>query len=139
MKSIHTVVVCALLLGGLAHAAPDYNGTVKGTVDGKPIDAKVVCKVSKIMKSDWLSVRSDPGMGNPTDRNGDGIVVEMNANFADQAGGFTVLVGDQTYKFGWRRGVKVSSTGLTIKDNFAPMKKDSKPKGFDVDLTVRCP
>lgn len=139
MKAIQTLGVCALLLSGLAHAAPDYNGTVKGTVDGKAIDVKVVCEVSTMGKSDWLSVTSDPSMGSLTDRNGDGVAVSVNANLAQSGAAFMVLLGDQTYEFGKLKGLKVSSKGLTIKDNFAPMKKDSKPKGFDVDLTVRCP
>lgn len=139
MNAIQTFAAWGLLLSGLAYAAPNYNGTVKGTVDGKPIDVKVVCEVSNMGKSDWLMVTSDPGMGALTDRNGDGVAVSVNADLAQSGAAFMVRLADQTYKFGKLKGLKVSSKGLTIKDNFAPMKKDSKPKGFDVDLTVRCP
>ena len=56
MKAIHILATCALLLSGLAGAAPAYNGTVKGTVNGKKIDVKTVCERSKTGKSDRLDV-----------------------------------------------------------------------------------
>ena len=141
MKAIQTFAACTLLLSGFVTAAPAYNGTVKGTVNGKKIDVKAVCERSKMGKLDWLNVMSDPSMGGDAkDHDGDGIAVSVNVDITSSGAAFTVLVDGREYKFGKQRGLKLTPTGLTIKDSFGPATKVPQPdKNFDVDLTVDCP
>ena len=140
MKAMQTIAACAWLLSGFATAAPAHNGTVKGTVNGKQIDVKVVCEREKVGNSDWLSANSDPGRGELKDRDGDGIAVSVNVDTTNSGAAFTVLADGRTYKFGKQKGLKLTPKGLTIKDSFAPATKVPQPdKAFDVDLTVDCP
>ncbi len=141
MKAIQTFATCALLLSGIATAAPATNGTVKGTVNGKKIDVKVVCVREKMGTSDWLSANSDPGGGSELkDRNGDGIAVAANINITGAGAGFTVLVDGREYTFGQQKGLKLTPNRLTFKGTFGPATKEPQPdKNFDVDLTVDCP
>ena len=141
MKTFQTLAACALLLSGIATAAPAYNGTVKGTVNGKLIDVKVVCEREKMGKSDWLSANSDPGgRGDFKDRDGDGVAVSVNINITESGAAFNVLVGGREYTFGKMKGLKLTPNRLTFKDSFAPGTKVPQPdKAFDVDLTVDCP
>ena len=141
MKIIQTFTACALLLFGFAHAAPGYNGTVKGKVDGKTIDVKTVCERNKIGKMDLLQVKSDPGMGSDLkDRNGDGVAVEIGVDMNQTTGSFKLLAGGREYKFAIWRELNQTVTGLTIKGSFSPATKEPQPdQAFDVDLTVVCP
>lgn len=140
MKAIHTLAACALLLGGVANAAPEYNGTVKGTVDGKKIDVKAVCERSKVGKMDLLKVMSDPNMERDAkDRNGDGVAVSMTADVSQPGATFSVLAGSRVYKFGTTKNIKLTSTGLALKANFKPSPKQPELTAYDVNLTVDCP
>lgn len=141
MKTIQTFAACALLLSGVATAAPAYNGTVKGTVNGKKIDVEVVCERSKMGTSDWLSANSDPGgRGELKDRDGDGIAVSANIDITGSGAAFIVLVDGREYKFGKQRGLELTPTGVTFKGTFGPGTKIPQPdKNYDVDLTVDCP
>ena len=140
MKAIQTLASCALLLSGFAYAAPNYNGTIKGTVDGKPIDVKVVCERSKLGTSDRLKAMSDPGMeADAKDRNGDGIAVSASADLTRVGGGFSVLAGGREYRFGTTKAMKLTPTGLTLKGNFKPSRDKPELTAYDVDLTVDCP
>ncbi len=141
MKAFQTLAACALLLSGIANAAPAYNGTVKGTVNGKQIDVKVVCEREKMGKSDWLSAESDPGgRGELKDRNGDGIAVSANINITAAGAAFTVLADGREYTFGQQKGLKLTPNRLNFKGTFGPATKVPQPdKNFDVDLTVDCP
>lgn len=141
MKTIQILASGAALLTAFAHAAPQYNGTVKGTVDGKRIDVKTVCEREKMGTSELLQVNSDPGgRGEIKDRNGDGVAVEVGINLTSSVAGFVVLVGGRTYEFGKMGGLTLSPTGMAIKGRFEPMQKEPEHhKAFDVDLTVDCP
>lgn len=140
MKAIQTLAACALFLSGFANAAPNYNGTVKGTVDGKRIDVTAVCERSKLGTSDRLKVMSDPSMeSDAKDRNGDGIAVSVNANLTQPVAAFGVLAGGRVYKFGTIKAIKLTSTGLTLKTNFKPSPDKPELTAYDVDLTVDCP
>ncbi|AVO40145.1 hypothetical protein [Simplicispira suum] len=124
---------------GIANAAPHYNGTVKGEIDGKKLDVKVVCERSKIGKMDSLSARSDPGMEiDAKDRNGDGIAVSVTGDMSQPAAAFTMLVGGKVYKFGARRDLKVTATGLSLKAHFKPAPNKPELTAYDVDLTLEC-
>ena len=140
MKAIQTLAACALLLSGVATAAPAYNGTVKGTVNGKKIDVKVVCEREKMGNSDWLSAESDPaGRGELKDRDGDGIAVKVNIDITGGGAGFTVIADGREYKFGKQKGLKMTPNRLTFKGTFGPGTKVAQPdKNYDVDLTVDC-
>ena len=140
MKAVRTVAAFALLLSGLANAAPNYNGTVKGAVDGKRIDVKAVCESSKIGNSDRLKVMSDPGMDSEAkDRNGDGIAASVNADMTQPGAAFGVFAGDRIYKFGAMKAIKLTPTGLTLKANFKPSPDKPELTAYDVDLTIDCP
>lgn len=141
MKAIQTLAACGLLLSGIANAAVDYNGTVKGTVDGVQIDVKAVCERSKSGTSDWITVRTDPrGMeGDAKDRNGDGIAVSLTGDLTQPGATLKVLAGGNVYNFGMRKGLKLTSTGLVVKGNFKPSKDKPELKPYDVDLTLDCP
>lgn len=139
MKSIQILAACSLLMSGIANAAPNYNGTVKGEIDGKKFDVKVVCERSKIGKMDSLSARSDPGMEiDAKDRNGDGIAVSVTGDMSQPAAAFTMLVGGKVYKFGARRDLKVTATGLSLKGHFKPAPNKPELTAYDVDLTLEC-
>ena len=140
MKAFQTLAACALLLSGFANAAPSYNGTVKGIVDGKSIDVKAVCERSKLGTSDRLKVMSDPSMeSDAKDRNGDGIAVSVNADMTQPGAAFAVLAGGRVYKFGAIKAIKLTSTGLTLKAHFKPSPDEPELTAYDVDLTVDCP
>lgn len=140
MKAIQTLAACTLLLSGFANAAPDYNGTVKGAVDGKPIDVKVLCAWNTLGKTDRLKAMSDPSMeGDAKDRDGDGIAVSVTADITHAGAAFAVLAGGQVYKFGMTKGLKLTPTGLAVKANFKPSPDKPNDKAYDVDLTVDCP
>ncbi|QCB46285.1 hypothetical protein [Hydrogenophaga sp. PAMC20947] len=141
MKAIQTLAAaCCLLLSGFANAAPSYNGTIKGTVDGKPIDVKAVCERSKLGTSDRLKAMSDPGMeADAKDRNGDGIAVSVSADMTQLGGAFNVLAGGRVYKFGTTKAIKLTPTGLALKANFKPSRDKPELTAYDVDLTVDCP
>ena len=140
MKAIHIFAVCALSLSGFAQAAPVYNGTFKGTVDGKSIDVKAVCERSKSGTSDWLTGMSDPSMEmDAKDRNGDGLVVSASADLTRAAATFAVLVGGRVYKFGTKKLTKLSSSGLALKAHFKASPNKPELSAYDVDLTADCP
>lgn len=141
MKAIQTFAACALLLSGIANAAPDFNGTVKGTVNKKQVNVKVVCEREKMGASDWLKASSDPSMGGDAkDLDGDGIAVKVNVDIGNAGAAFTVLLDGREYKFGQSKGLKLTPTGVTIKNRFSPGSKVPQPdKAFDVDLTLDCP
>jgi len=139
MKPIQILAACGLLIGGIANAAPNYNGTVKGEIDGKKLDVKVVCERSKIGTMDSLSARSDPGMEiDAKDRNGDGIAVAVTADMSQPAEAFKILVGGKVYKFGSRREVKATATGLSVKAHFNAVPDKPELTAYDVDLTLDC-
>ncbi len=139
MKSIYLFAACGLLIGGLANSAPAYNGTVKGEIEGKKLDVKVVCERNKVGTMDLLIARSDPSMGvDAKDRNGDGIAVSVSGDLSQQAAAFTMLVGGKVYKFGASKNVKMSTKGLSFKAHFKPAPNKPEDTAYDVDLTLEC-
>lgn len=140
MKAIQALATCGLLLSGFANAAPNYNGTIQGTIDGKSIDVKVVCERSKLGTSDRLKAMSDPGMEpDAKDRNGDGLAVSVSADLTRRVGGFNVLSGGRVYQFGTTKAMKLTPTGMTLKANFKPSPDKPELTAYDVDLAVDCP
>lgn len=139
MKPFQILVACGLLISVIANAAPAYNGTVKGEIDGKKLDVRVVCERSKTGTMDSLSARSDPGVEiDAKDRNGDGIAVSVTGDMSKPAAAFTMLVGGKVYKFGSRREVKVTATGLSVKAHFKPAPNKPEQSAYDVALTLDC-
>ena len=140
MKVIQTLAACALFLSGFVNAAPNYNGTVKGAVDGTRIDVKAVCERRKFATSDWLKVMSDPSLeGDAKDRNGDGVAVSVSADLTQPGATFAVLAGGRVFKFGATKAIKLTDNGLVVKAKFNPSPKEPELTAYDVDLTVDCP
>ena len=127
MKPFQILVACGLLISVIANAAPAYNGTVKGEIDGKKLDVRVVCERSKTGTMDSLSARSDPGVEiDAKDRNGDGIAVSVTGDMSKPAAAFTMLVGGKVYK------------GLSVKAHFKPAPNKPEQSAYDVALTLDC-
>jgi hypothetical protein len=140
MKAIRNLAASGFMFSVLANAAPAYNGSVKGAIDGKAIDVKAVCERMEMGSMKRLTVRTDPGMSiDAKDRDGDGIVVSASGDLVQPLFAFTVLAGDRVYKFGGRREVKPTPTGLEVKGQFKASPKTPELKPYDVDLTIDCP
>lgn len=81
MKVFLSLVLCALGGAGLASAAPEFYGTVTGSIDGHAIDMRVVCEREPTPGGGWLQAKSDASMhGGNQDRDGDGIATSVNAS-----------------------------------------------------------
>ena len=140
MKAFQIFAACALSLSGLSQAAPVYNGTFKGTVDGKSIEVKAVCERSKSGTSDWLMVMSDPSMEmDAKDRNGDGLAVSASADLTRSRATFAVLAGGRVYKFGASKALKLTPTGLAVQAHFKASPDKPELTAYDVDLRADCP
>lgn len=124
---------------GIANAASHYNGTVKGEIDGKKLDVKVVCERSKLGKMDSLSARPDPGMEmDAKDRNGDGVAVSVSGHMSQPAAAFTMLVGWQGVQIRRKARPEDHGHGLALKAHFKPAPNKPEQTACDVDLTLEC-
>jgi hypothetical protein len=137
-------VVAAVLGGGLmaislGPSASEFNGSVKGAVDGQPIDVSVVCDRG----AGVLQAKSDPSIHGPTeDRDGDGIAVTVSAMQGMGRAIFEVVVAGEFYSFTGRRNLVFTESGLQMKstvNRYEGKGADSRVIGsFDVDLTLEC-
>ncbi|MEB2320828.1 MAG: hypothetical protein OZ935_19505 [Pseudomonadota bacterium] len=140
-----SLVLVATLAGTAAHvSASEFNGTIKGSVDGHAIDVKASCFPDK-QPWDWLRALSDPAHRPESlaDRDGDGIVIM--ANTSRSAGRATIAMksGEKSYRFsGGKRNTTFDAGGFRIAGKFDRTEgkgKDAKVVGsYQVDLTVAC-
>jgi hypothetical protein len=137
-------VVAALLGAGLMAIslgpwASEFNGWVKGAVDGQPIDVSVVCDRG----GGFLQAKSDPSMYGPTeDRDGDGIAVTVSAMQGMGRAVFEVVVAGELYRFTGKRDLVFTESGLQMKstiNRYEGKGADSRVIGsYAVDLTLEC-
>jgi hypothetical protein len=144
IERVCMMVVAALLGAGLmaislGPSASEFSGSVKGAVDGKPIDVSVVCDRG----DGFLQAKSDPSMHGPTeDRDGDGIAVTVSAMQGMGRAVFEVVVAGELYRFTGKRDLVFTESGLQVKstiNRYEGTGADSRVIGsFDVDLTLEC-
>jgi hypothetical protein len=139
MRVVAAVLGAGLMAISLGPSASEFNGSVKGAVDGQPIDVSVVCD-----RGDrFLQAKSDPSMyGATEDRDGDGIAVTVSAMQGMGRAIFEVVVADQFYRFTGRRDLVFTELGLQMKstvNRYEGTGADSRVIGsFDVDLSLEC-
>ncbi len=142
---VSSLLLAACLAGTAVHvSASPLNGTIKGSVDGRPVDVKAACSADK-QPWDWLRALSDP-VHRPEslrDLDGDGLVVVASTSRSASRASLTVKAGDTTYQFsGGKRTTTFSDGGFRIVGKFDRTEgegKDRKVVGtYQVDLTVTC-
>jgi hypothetical protein len=123
----------------LGSSASEFNGSVKGAVDGQPIDVAVVCDRG----DGFLQAKSDPSMHGATeDRDGDGIAVTVSAMQGMGQAVFEVVVAGEFYRFTGKRDLVFTESGLAMKatmNRYEGKGADSRVVGsYHVDLTLVC-
>jgi hypothetical protein len=139
MRVAAALLGVGLLAAGHSPSASEFNGSVKGTVDGHAIGVSVVCDRG----DGFLQAKSDPSMHGPTeDRDGDGIAVTVSAMQGMGQAVFEVVVAGQFYRFTGKRDLVFTESGLAMKstvNRYEGKGRDSRVVGsYDVDLIVEC-
>jgi len=142
MKFPSLVVGACLAGAALQVSASEFNGTIKGSIDGHAIDVKAVCSPDK-KPWDWLQVVSDPGGRNESlrDRDGDGIAITVGAARSMGGASFEVLVAGKSYKFGsTKRSVTFSDKGFKLAAKFSRTEGADRKvvSSYQADLAVEC-
>jgi hypothetical protein len=113
-------------------AASEFNGTIKGSVDGHKIDVKAACSPDK-KPWDWLRALSDPAHRPESlrDPNGDGIAIVAGTSRSMGGATFSTKVGETFDKFsGGRRSTTFDDNGFRVVGKF------DRPEGEGKDRKV---
>jgi len=133
-------------LGGAAIqvSASEFNGTIKGSVDGHKIDVKAACSPDK-KPWDWLRALSDPAHRPESlrDLNGDGIAIVASTSRSAGMATFSMKVGETAYKFsGGKRSTTFDDSGFRVVGKFDRTEGEGKDRKvvstYQADLTVAC-
>jgi len=142
---VSSLLLAACVASTAVHvSASEFNGTIKGSVDGRSIDVKAACSADK-QPWDWLRALSDP-VHRPErldDLDGDGIVNLASTSRNTGRATITMKAGEATYKFSaGKRITTFDDSGFRIVGKFDRTEgkgKDRKIVGsYQVDLTVAC-
>lgn len=145
-SSLFSSLFVGVCLAGAAIqvSATEFNGSIKGTVDGHKIDVKAACSPDK-KPWDWLRALSDPAHRPESldDRDGDGIAIVASTSRSAGRATISMKVGETTYKFsGAKRTTTFDDGGFRVAGKFDRTEgegKDRKVVGsYQVDLTVAC-
>jgi hypothetical protein len=125
---VSSLLLAACLASTAVHvSASEFNGTIKGSVDGRSIDVKAACFADK-QPWDWLRALSDPTHRPESLRDLDGDGLAIVASTSRSMGGATITTFDDS---GFRIVGKIDRT--------EGKGKDRKVVGsYQVDLTIAC-
>ena len=137
-----SLLLAACLAGTAVQvSAKEFNGTIKGSIDGHPIDVKAVCSPDK-QPWDILQVVSDPAhqVMSLRDVDGDRIAIVAGAMRSMRTVSITMKLGETLYKFGSQRAARFDDGGFGIVGKFDRTEgKDRKVvSSYPADLTVVC-
>lgn len=141
-RTRQALTACVAIMLATPSVASAMTGRIRGSVDGKAIDVAVRCERAGSAGNTWLQASSDPPMdGQARDRNGDGVAVAVSGVAGRGQYVFMVLVGGETYRFGGRRNIEATASGIRMKALIERYERGSRtPVGsYEVDLSVECP
>jgi len=145
-SSLFSSLFVSVCLAGAAiqASASEFNGTIKGTVDGHKIDVKAACSPDK-KPWDWLRALSDPAhrAESLSDLNGDGIAIVASTSRSAGMATFSMKVGETAYKFsGGKRSTTFDDSGFRVVGKFDRTEGEGKDRKvvstYQADLTVAC-
>lgn len=137
------VVGACLACAVVQVSASEFNGSIKGSVDGHPIDVKAVCSPDK-QPWDILQVVSDPAhqVMSLRDVDGDRVAIVAGAMRSMRTISITMKVGETLYKFGSRRPARFDDDAFAIVGKFTRTEGTGKDRkvvsSYEADLTVVC-
>jgi hypothetical protein len=142
---VSSLLLAACLASTAVHvSASEFNGTIKGSVDGRSIDVKAACFADK-QPWDWLRALSDPTHRPESlrDLDGDGLAIVASTSRSMGGATITMKAGEASYKFhGGKRITTFDDSGFRIVgkiDRTEGKGKDRKVVGsYQVDLTIAC-
>jgi hypothetical protein len=135
-----TGAFCAAALCASASWAAEFNGTLRGTVDGRAVDVAVHCANN----GGWLQASTDLDQRGDAadDPEGRGVVATISGSQAAGQAVFTIKFGDELYRFDGTREVVFSETGLTMKSTLHRYEGRGMDRrivsSYDVDLVLDC-
>ncbi|NNU79753.1 hypothetical protein HMH01_04785 [Halovulum dunhuangense] len=109
---------------------PDYNGSASGALSGAAFSTQVVCE--GFGSGGPVTVKSDPGAPSGEDGNGDGTIVDVQADPSGSIS-FTLLAGSNKISLS-DSGATVTGAGLAYGMTMTFVGGDEER----VDLTVTC-
>lgn len=142
---VSSLLLAAFLAGTAVDvSASQFNGTIKGSVDGHSIDVQAACLADQ-RPWEWLRVLSDP-VHRPEslrDLDGDGLVVMADTSRKMGRTVISMKTGETLYRFTSDKSTTTFDDGgfrIAGKFNRTEGKgKDQKVVGsYQVDLTVAC-
>lgn len=137
LRPAFVMLTSVLMLGSASAQAAELNGRFIGTIDGHDIDVPVRCQKPPGLKN-WYQVASDPSeRDNRSDRNGDGIVIEVNGQFGGKGAVFANVNGKE-YTFGG--DTDSDPSGLKLATEISRLDKATRKfvPVYRVDLKVTC-
>ncbi|MCO5119536.1 MAG: hypothetical protein M9951_07860 [Burkholderiaceae bacterium] len=143
MRTASLLLAACLAGTAVQGSANEFNGTIKGSIDGHPIDVKAVCSPDK-QPWDILQVVSDPAhqVMSLGDVDGDRIAIVAGAGRSMRTISITMKVGETLYKFSSRRPARFDDDAFAIAGKFTRTEGKGKDRkvvsSYQADLTVEC-